>query len=84
VSTDNNTRNLALRKVTAALFVLERLRPAKFPLKNPLNLKMHYPKCKNLLSQLAPPKGGDGVSLMPGPAKTAANAYAYHYYVLSS
>jgi hypothetical protein len=80
-STEDKTRNNAMRRVVAAIHICQRRRPESFPHKNPLALQDHCHQYKNLLSQLGTPRGDKEMSLRKGPADTAAQASAFRYYV---
>jgi hypothetical protein len=65
----------------AALYICQLRRPQAFPSRSPLALLEHYKQNKNLLSQLGTPRGDKEVNLGKAPPDTAAQAYAFHYYV---
>jgi hypothetical protein len=82
-STDNNTRNAAARKVQAGLFIYKHHPPAEFPRKEPMNNREHFIAHDDCLALLGTAADND-VKWDKSPPNTAAQAYTFHYYVLSS
>jgi hypothetical protein len=65
----------------AALYICQRSPPNTFPRKSPLALPEHYELYKAVLNQLDAPRGDSAFELARGVPKSAAQAYALHYYV---
>jgi hypothetical protein len=65
----------------AAIYLCQQCRPEAFPRKTPLAIPEHYKMYESLFNQLEAPRGETEFDLEEGPANTAAQAYAFHYYV---
>jgi hypothetical protein len=78
---ENNTRNAGIRRVMAGLFILKRHPPDEYDVDAPLKDNRHFAKYSDCLSGLGTPSGKPMLWTTKSAADTAAQAWAFHYYV---